>query len=89
MTVDTDYRLLTEREAIEAAVAGDCNVWLKVSQTYAKSVKEVVERRRKRFVADRTITDAIRRRQLGFHQVGRQRYTTLALIDEWLESLKC
>jgi len=28
------------------------------------------------------------RKQLRFYQVGKRRYTSTALIDEWLESLK-
>ena len=39
-------------------------------------------------VAPRAIENALRRKQLRFYQVGKRRYTSTALIDEWLESLK-
>jgi hypothetical protein len=38
-------------------------------------------------IAPRAVENALRRGQLKFYQVGRKRYTTAKLIDEWLESL--
>ena len=35
-------------------------------------------------IAPRTVENALRRGQLKFYQVGRKRYTTTELIDEWL-----
>ena len=38
-------------------------------------------------IAPRAVENALRRGQLKFYQVGKKRYTTTELIDEWLESL--
>jgi hypothetical protein len=38
-------------------------------------------------VALRALENALRRGQLKFYQIGKKRYTTPELIDEWLDSL--
>lgn len=55
---------------------------------YTDEIKDYVESQYPDFdVAPRAIENALRRGQLKFYQVGRKRYTTPELIDEWFESL--
>ena len=61
-------------------------LWFKLNDTW--DIQQHIEKTRPGMdIRPRTIEDALRRKKLAFYQIGKRRYTTPRLIDEWVSTL--
>lgn len=82
MSVDSDLGQATADEP----TADNPDAFIRVAVADGWGVVQHIKRTRGVAIAERAVTDALRRKRLKFHQVGQVRYVTPRQIDAWLDS---